>query len=60
MFRSADGILGLAYAPLDDAFTMPQNTWTRSIAHEILLQIKHLSGRGCSGKLSNSNEPGMS
>jgi hypothetical protein len=28
MFRSADGILGLAYAPLDDAFTMPQNTWT--------------------------------
>jgi hypothetical protein len=29
MFRSADGILGLAYAPLDDAFTMPQNTWTK-------------------------------
>jgi hypothetical protein len=27
MFRSADGILGLAYAPLDDAFTMPQDTW---------------------------------
>jgi len=29
MFRSADGILGLAYAPLDDAFGMPQNTWTK-------------------------------
>jgi hypothetical protein len=28
MFRSADGILGLAYAPLDDAFQMPLNTWT--------------------------------
>jgi Eukaryotic aspartyl protease len=27
MFRQADGILGLAYAPLDDAFTMPQDTW---------------------------------
>ncbi len=27
MFQSADGILGLAYAPLDDAFTMPQDTW---------------------------------
>jgi hypothetical protein len=26
MFRSSDGILGLAYAPLDDAFTMPQDT----------------------------------
>lgn len=28
MFRDADGILGLAYAPLDDAFSMPQDTWT--------------------------------
>lgn len=28
MFGSCDGILGLAYAPLDDAFTMPQDTWT--------------------------------
>jgi hypothetical protein len=27
MFGSADGILGLAYAPLDDAFLMPQDTW---------------------------------
>lgn len=27
MFGSADGILGLAYAPLDDAFAMPQDTW---------------------------------
>jgi len=27
MFGSSDGILGLAYAPLDDAFTMPQDTW---------------------------------
>jgi hypothetical protein len=27
MFQGADGILGLAYAKLDDAFTMPQDTW---------------------------------
>ena len=27
MFRGADGILGLAYAPLDDAFKMPTDTW---------------------------------
>src|SRR5215831_8157312 len=25
MFRASDGILGLAYAPLDDAFEMPQD-----------------------------------
>ena len=29
MFRQADGILGLAYAPLDDAFQMPNDTWTQ-------------------------------
>jgi hypothetical protein len=28
MFGSADGILGLAYAPLDDAFQMAANTWS--------------------------------
>lgn len=28
MFGNTDGILGLAYAPLDDAFQMPGNTWT--------------------------------
>jgi hypothetical protein len=27
MFGASDGILGLAYAPLDDAFTMSNNTW---------------------------------
>jgi hypothetical protein len=27
MFGATDGILGLAYAPLDDAFTMPGDTW---------------------------------
>lgn len=27
MFGQTDGILGLAYAPLDDAFTMPGDTW---------------------------------
>ena len=27
MFGSTDGILGLAYAPLDDAYRMPQDTW---------------------------------
>ncbi len=28
MFQTADGILGLAYAPLDNAFQMPNDTWT--------------------------------
>jgi hypothetical protein len=28
MFPAVDGILGLAYAALDDAFTMPQDTWS--------------------------------
>jgi hypothetical protein len=27
MFGATDGILGLAYAPLDDAFQMPLDTW---------------------------------
>jgi hypothetical protein len=27
MFGNTDGILGLAYAPLDDAFTMPGDSW---------------------------------
>src|SRR5581483_841804 len=27
MFGETDGILGLAYAPLDDAFQMPEDTW---------------------------------
>ena len=27
MFGATDGILGLAYAPLDDAFLMPKDTW---------------------------------
>ncbi len=27
MWGKTDGILGLAYAPLDDAFTMPDDTW---------------------------------
>ncbi len=27
MFGKTDGILGLAYAPLDDAFQMPADTW---------------------------------
>jgi len=29
MFGQTDGILGLAYAPLDDAFTMPEDTWSQ-------------------------------
>jgi hypothetical protein len=32
MFRGADGILGLAYAPLDDAFAMPGDTWANKYA----------------------------
>jgi hypothetical protein len=29
MFRGADGILGLAYAPLDSAFKLPTATWPK-------------------------------
>ena len=29
MFGKTDGILGLAYAPLDDAFRMPEDTWAK-------------------------------
>jgi len=29
MFQGSDGILGLAYAPLDDAFQMPDDTWAK-------------------------------
>lgn len=29
MFRTSDGILGLAYAPLDDAYEMPTPTWPK-------------------------------
>ena len=32
MFSGSDGILGLAYAPLDDAFAMPQNTWAHKFS----------------------------
>jgi hypothetical protein len=30
MFRGSDGILGLAYAPLDNAFKMPGPTWPKN------------------------------
>ena len=29
MFQATDGILGLAYAALDDAYTMPKDTWSQ-------------------------------
>jgi hypothetical protein len=32
MFGKSDGILGLAYAPLDDAFTMTDDTWSHQYA----------------------------
>jgi aspartyl protease len=41
MFDGADGILGLAYAPLDDAFKMPKNTWT---SHYTATQVR--TGKG--------------
>jgi aspartyl protease len=38
MFRMADGILGLAYAPLDDAYGMAQDTW----AHQYTgIEVSH-------------------
>jgi hypothetical protein len=36
MFRSCDGILGLAYAPLDSAYKMPGVTWPgKYTAHQV-------------------------
>ncbi|HEY1764063.1 MAG TPA: pepsin-like aspartic protease [Opitutaceae bacterium] len=36
MFRSCDGILGLAYAPLDSAYKMPTVTWPgKYTAHQV-------------------------
>jgi hypothetical protein len=55
MFGSADGILGLAYAPLDDAFTMPGNSWTNQYSEvqvrsgkqgDIQPYLTQLSSRG--------------
>ncbi len=37
MFGATDGILGLAYAPLDDAFTMPDDTWAHQYT-EVLVR----------------------
>ena len=37
MFGQTDGILGLAYAPLDDAYTMPTDTWAH---HYTEAQVK--------------------
>jgi Eukaryotic aspartyl protease len=41
MFGASDGILGLAYAPLDDAFTMPANTWTAKYTEVQVRSGKH-------------------
>ena len=55
MFGQTDGILGLAYAALDDAFNMPQNTWSnqytdvqvRSGQHQTIQPyLTQLSGEG--------------
>src|SRR5277367_2181692 len=41
MFCTADGILGLAYAPLDDAFTMPKDTWANQYTSTQVRTGKH-------------------
>jgi len=41
MFNGSDGILGLAYAPLDDAFSMPQNTWAHKFSETQVRAGKH-------------------
>jgi hypothetical protein len=38
MFRDADGILGLAYQALDDAFSLPGSTWPEKYT---LSQVEH-------------------
>ena len=41
MFGLSDGILGLAYAPLDDAFTMPGDTWANKYTEVQVRTGKH-------------------
>lgn len=41
MFDSCDGILGLAYAFLDDAFTMPEDTWAHQDLENQVRTGKH-------------------
>ncbi len=41
MFGLSDGILGLAYAPLDDAFTMPGDTWANKYSEVQVRTGKH-------------------
>jgi hypothetical protein len=40
MFRQADGILGLAYAPLDEGFMMPDLTWPKKYTTQQVVQGK--------------------
>ncbi len=55
MFNTADGILGLAYAPLDDAFQMPDLTWPKKYTSaqvstgqqtDIVPYLTQLAGQG--------------
>ncbi|HEY3704494.1 MAG TPA: pepsin-like aspartic protease [Terracidiphilus sp.] len=41
MWGETDGILGLAYAPLDDAFTMPLDTWKKKYSATQVRKGKH-------------------
>ena len=41
MFRGCDGILGLAYAPLDDAYTMKAPTWPKKYTSSQVQQGTH-------------------
>jgi hypothetical protein len=41
MFGKTDGILGLAYAKLDDAFKMPGPTWPREYTYEQVITGSH-------------------
>ena len=41
MWGETDGILGLAYAPLDDAFTMPTDTWKKKYTATQVRTGKH-------------------
>ncbi|MGF6871007.1 pepsin-like aspartic protease [Paraburkholderia sp. MM5477-R1] len=38
MFREADGILGLAYQALDDAYSLPESTWPKKYSKS---QVEH-------------------
>jgi hypothetical protein len=53
MFREADGILGLAYQALEDAYSLPGNTWPKKYSESQVEHGKRSSVVPCLMQLAN-------